>query len=169
VALGALEFRFLQPWWLLAGLLAGPAVYWAWRNLSALGRVRQALATQPLQTHSAEALAGSSEAQVAAAAGRGAVGVGFGQLFQFVGVLHHFCRQFLRQFQRFFLGAGDGFGGAGSTLVCDEDVRTSQSHRLGRVDLDAFGLHVFGGRSSRIAALRCFARRFLTRNYEHQH
>jgi len=44
VALGALEFRFLQPWWLLAGLLAGPAVYWAWRNLSALGRVRQALA-----------------------------------------------------------------------------------------------------------------------------
>lgn len=44
MALGAIEFRFLQPWWLLAALLAGPAVYFAWRNLSALGRVRQVLA-----------------------------------------------------------------------------------------------------------------------------
>ena len=37
-------FRFGQPWWLAAGLLAAPMVYYGWRNLASLGPARRVAA-----------------------------------------------------------------------------------------------------------------------------
>ncbi len=41
--IASMSFRFSQPWWLLAGLLAPALVAWAWRDLAPLGRARRAL------------------------------------------------------------------------------------------------------------------------------
>ena len=45
IALATTGFRFAQPWWLLAALLAAPMVYLAWRSLGPLGQTRRILAT----------------------------------------------------------------------------------------------------------------------------
>jgi len=42
--IAALTFRFVHPWWLLAGTLAVPMVWLAWRHLAAAGPVRRVLA-----------------------------------------------------------------------------------------------------------------------------
>jgi len=42
--IAALTFRFADPWWLAAGLVAAPMVLLAWRNLAAVGRARRVAA-----------------------------------------------------------------------------------------------------------------------------
>ena len=44
IALATIGFRFTQPWWLLAALVAAPMVYLSWRNLGPLGNVRRIVA-----------------------------------------------------------------------------------------------------------------------------